>query len=70
MKRGLSVSAILAGCLSAIVVAGCASAPELKEMRETRLNKASLSKEVTNSQTDTPSRQKKHLSFPPKTLRP
>ena len=52
MKRGLSVSAILVSCLSVIALGGCASAPELKEMRETRLNKASLAKDVTNRQTD------------------
>ncbi|MBM2839276.1 MAG: hypothetical protein HW415_1901 [Deltaproteobacteria bacterium] len=52
MRRGLSVSAIVISCLSAIVVAGCASAPEIEETREIRLNKASLAKDVTNRQTD------------------
>jgi len=52
MKRRLSVSAILVSCLSIISIGGCAAAPELKEMRETRLNKASLAKDVTNRQTD------------------
>ncbi|MBF8251281.1 MAG: hypothetical protein HW382_909, partial [Deltaproteobacteria bacterium] len=37
MRRGLSVSAIVISCLSAIVVAGCASAPEIEETREIRL---------------------------------
>lgn len=52
MKRGLSVSAILVSCLSAIAIAGCAGAPEIKDTREISLNKALLAKDVTNRQTD------------------
>src|SRR4030067_3857063 len=50
MKLGLSVSVILISFILAI--GGGASAPAPKEMRETRLNKASLAKDVTNRQTD------------------
>src|SRR3990172_8979898 len=50
MKLGLSVSVILISFLLAI--GGCASAPAPKEIRETRLDKASITKDVTNRQTD------------------
>jgi len=52
MKIGISVSAILAGCLFIIAICGCAGAPELKETRDIRLNKASLARDVTSRQTD------------------
>ena len=52
MKLGLSVSVILISFLSAIAIGGCASAPAPKEIRETRLDKASITKDVTNRQTD------------------
>lgn len=52
MNMGLSVSAILISCISAIAIAGCATASSPKDTREIRLNNALLAKDVTNRLTD------------------